>query len=144
MSTSSIKRRIWRFHVVVMQWTSKKFYQKAWFTCRAVVLLIKPIVVWRCCCCKTTGAFHSTKTFENWKQRQMVQKCPGKVSRNFERSWISEMWTMHSIENSRNSRKQSSMKKNFRKNFLTNLVTRRETKLTAAKKSSGGKEHRGF
>ena len=28
MSTSSIKRRIWRFHVVVVQWTSKKCTKK--------------------------------------------------------------------------------------------------------------------
>ena len=28
ISTSSIKRRIWRFHVVVVQWTSKKCTKK--------------------------------------------------------------------------------------------------------------------
>ena len=78
----------------------------------------KTNVVWRCCCCKTTGAFHSTKTFENWKQRQMTQKFPGKVSRNSERCWISEMRTMHSTENSRNSQKRSSMKRKLPEKFF--------------------------
>ena len=39
--TSFIERGIRRFHVVVVQWTSKKCTRKAWCTCRAVVLLIK-------------------------------------------------------------------------------------------------------
>ena len=42
MSTSSTKRRIGRFHLVVVQWTSKKC-KKSVITCRAVVLFIKPI-----------------------------------------------------------------------------------------------------
>ena len=41
---SSIKRGIGGFHVVVVQWTLKKCTKKAWCTCRAVVLLMKPIV----------------------------------------------------------------------------------------------------
>ena len=44
MSTSSIKRQIRRFHVVVVQWTSKK-RTKSVSSYRAVVLTIKPIVV---------------------------------------------------------------------------------------------------
>ena len=117
----------------------KEMYQKAWFTCRAVVLLIKPIVVWRCCCCKTTCAFHSTKTFENWKQWQMVQKCPGKVSRNSERCWISEMWTMHSIENSRNSRKQSSMNKKLSEKFFLKFGHPSKNKTYGCKEEQWGK-----
>ena len=41
-----------------------------------------------------TGAFHSTKTFENLEKRQMVPKIPGKVSRNSGNFWISEMRTI--------------------------------------------------
>ena len=46
----SIKRHIRRFHVVVVQWMYvKDVYQKAWCTsCKTVVLLIKPVVFWRC------------------------------------------------------------------------------------------------
>ena len=36
ISTSSIKRQIRRFYVVVVQWTSKKCTKKALCTCRAV------------------------------------------------------------------------------------------------------------
>ena len=31
----------------------KEMYLSAWCTCRAVVLLIKPIVFWRCCRCRS-------------------------------------------------------------------------------------------
>ena len=44
MSTSSIKHQIWRFHVVVAQWTAKKCTKKRDARARAVVLIIKPIV----------------------------------------------------------------------------------------------------
>ena len=37
-SSSSIKRRIRRFHVVVVQWTSEKCDQNHDHTCKAVVL----------------------------------------------------------------------------------------------------------
>ena len=37
-SPSSIKRRIRRFHVVVVQWTSEKCNQNHDHTCKAVVL----------------------------------------------------------------------------------------------------------
>ena len=37
-SSSSIKRRIRRFHVVVVQWTSEKCNQNHDHTCKAVVL----------------------------------------------------------------------------------------------------------
>ena len=43
--------------------------------------------------CNKRGHFHWTKTFKIWKQRQMTQKFPGKVSRNSESCWISEMRT---------------------------------------------------
>ena len=48
LSTSSIKRRFGRFYVVHAV-NVKEMYQKPWFMCKAV-LLIKPIVYWRCCC----------------------------------------------------------------------------------------------
>ena len=41
--------------------------------------------------CFTLTAFHSTRFSKNWKQRQMVQKFPKKVSRNSGNCWISEM-----------------------------------------------------
>ena len=44
MSTSSIKSQIRGFPVVVVQWTSKKCTKKRDGKCRAVVLIIKPIV----------------------------------------------------------------------------------------------------
>ena len=42
MTTSSIKRQIRRFHVVVVQWTSKKCTKKR--DARAELLNVKPIV----------------------------------------------------------------------------------------------------
>ena len=48
MSTSSINRHIRRIHVVFVLWTSKKCTKKR--ACKAVALLIKPLVFWRCCC----------------------------------------------------------------------------------------------
>ena len=45
-------RRVRRFHVIVVQWTSKKCNKKAWCTCRAVVLLIKLLVFCPRCRCR--------------------------------------------------------------------------------------------
>ena len=45
MSTSSIKRKFRRLHVIVVQWTSTKCTKKRdACRCRAVVLIIKPVV----------------------------------------------------------------------------------------------------
>ena len=46
MSTSSINRRIESFHVVVVQWTSKKCTKKRESSCFAR----KTNCYWRCCC----------------------------------------------------------------------------------------------
>ena len=42
--TSSIKCEIRHFHVVVVQKRAKTMYKKSWYTCKVVVLLIKPII----------------------------------------------------------------------------------------------------
>ena len=57
MFTSFINHRIRRFHVVVVQWTSNwnLLKKKTWCTCKPVVLLIKPIVFWRCRCRRRGG-----------------------------------------------------------------------------------------
>ena len=41
--TSSIKREIRHFHIVVVHKKSKEMYEKVWCKCKVVVLLIKPI-----------------------------------------------------------------------------------------------------
>ena len=48
--TSSLKREIRHFHVEVVQENRKEMYKKAWSTCKAVVLLIKPFAFWRSRC----------------------------------------------------------------------------------------------
>ena len=52
LRTSSIKREIRHFHVVVVQ-NGKEMYKKVWCTCEVVVFLIKPIVLWRSRCTST-------------------------------------------------------------------------------------------
>ena len=52
ISTSSTKRRIGRFHVVVVLWTSKKCTKKRDARAELLFLLIKPIVFWRCRRCR--------------------------------------------------------------------------------------------
>ena len=48
-----MKRRIGRFYVVVVQWTSKKCTKKRDALAEQLALLIKPTVFWRwCCCCR--------------------------------------------------------------------------------------------
>ena len=42
--TSSIKCEIRHFHVVVVQKRAKKCTKKSWYTCKVVVLLIKPVI----------------------------------------------------------------------------------------------------
>ena len=46
--TFSIKRRIRRFHFIVVQWTSKKCTKKLDAREATVVFMLKPIVFWRC------------------------------------------------------------------------------------------------
>ena len=43
---------------------------------------------------ESSGAFHSTKTSENWKRWRMVRKFPVKISRKFGNCWISEARTI--------------------------------------------------
>ena len=61
MSTPSIKRHIGRFHVVVVK-NVLEMYLKAWCTCRAVVLVIEPIVYWRCCSRRRRSCLRSLLT----------------------------------------------------------------------------------
>ena len=60
--TFSMIRCIRKFHVVVVQWTSKKCTKKG-CTCRAaVVLLIKPIAFWHFLCRRRRGGWLSSLT----------------------------------------------------------------------------------
>jgi len=50
--TSSIKREMKLFHVVVVQWWQKNVQKKAWRTCRVVVCLSNLLPFWRFRCCR--------------------------------------------------------------------------------------------
>ena len=63
MSTSSINRRIESFHVVVVQWTSKKCTKKLESSCFAH----KTNCYWRCCCSSSLSLLKGdvTRVFGN-------------------------------------------------------------------------------
>ena len=74
MSTSSIKRRIGRFQVVVVQWTKKCTKKRDARAELHVILLIIPIVFWRCRCrcrrsCLVITHFFANDYFRNSKNR---------------------------------------------------------------------------
>ena len=85
MSTFFIKRRIGRFHVVVVQWTSEKRAKKHDARAELSFLLIISIVFWRCRCrrrrsCLVIKHFFANDNFRNSKNRSFERSCIYKSS----------------------------------------------------------------
>ena len=73
MPTPFTKRCIGRFHVVSPAVDVKEMYQEAWCTCRAVVLLVKRIVFWRCRCRR--GSCLSSLTTQGRRSLEWTISC---------------------------------------------------------------------